>query len=90
MRSAPLPELVVCRVSSSSFHDGDRKRLKRNGGLKEQMGLKTLTSKKALSKAPPQKPLATMSNRAPSCVFTVAALKVSLVIGCRDGSVATP
>ena len=78
------PKLIVRRVSSSSFHDDSRKRLKRNGGLKER------TSKKALSKAPPQKPLATMSNWAPSCVFGVAALKVSLVIGCRDGSVATP
>ena len=46
-------------------------------------GLKTLM---ALSKAPPHKPLATISKRVPSCVFTMAAPKVSVVIGCSVGN----
>ncbi len=49
-------------------------------------GLKTLYVR---SNLPPQKPLAAMSRRAPSCTFEEAPLSVSLVIGCRVGSVQT-
>ncbi len=46
-------------------------------------GLKTLTSKYVRSNLPPQKPLAAMSRRAPSCTFEEAPLSVSPVMGCR-------
>ena len=58
--------------------------------LEGARGLNTLTSKKALSKELPQKPCATISRRAPPCLFVEALLRVSLVTGCSDGSVATP
>ena len=41
-------------------------------------------------KNPPQKPLATISNLASSCLLAVAVLNVSLVMGCSVGSIATP
>ncbi len=44
-------------------------------------GLKILTSKYALSKRPPQKPFAAMSNLAPSSLMAEAPLSVSLVTG---------
>ena len=49
-----------------------------------------MLSKNALSKELPQKQLATTSRRAPFCRFAVVLLNVSLVMGFRDGSVATP
>ncbi len=42
-------------------------------------GLKTLTSKYALSKRPPKKPFAAMSSLAPSSLIAEAPLSVSLV-----------
>ena len=53
-------------------------------------GLKTLTSKKALSKELPQNPWATMSRRAPSFLLVEAPSRDSLVMGCKVGSVETP
>ena len=44
-------------------------------------GLKTLTSKKALSYWPPQKPLAATSNLAPSSVMAEELARVSPVSG---------
>ena len=52
-------------------------------------GLRTLTSKNVFSKWPPQKPSAAMSDLAPMSVMVEASLKVSLVTGCRFGSMVT-
>ena len=52
-------------------------------------GLNTLTSRNILSSLPPQKPLAAMSNLAPSSVFAVRLVIVSVVISCRSGSTLT-
>ena len=57
--------------------------------LDEASGLRTLTSKNVFSKWPPQKPSAAMSDLAPMSVMVVASLKVSLVTGCRFGSMVT-
>ncbi len=50
----------------------------------------TLTSRYVFSKVFPQNPSTTTSRRAPSCLFVEAPSKVSLVTGCRVGSVVTP
>ena len=47
------------------------------------------TSENVLSNRPPQKPLAAMSSRAPSCAFEVAPVRTFPVIGCRSGSMQT-
>lgn len=74
-------------VAHSVFFCGvDRWRLKRSEDSRGQMAL---TSKK-LAKAPPQKPLATISNLASSCLLTVVVLNVLIVMGCSVGSIATP
>ena len=52
-------------------------------------GLKTLTSKKARSWCPPQKPLAATSSLAPSAVRAEALDSISPVTGCRAGSMHT-
>ena len=52
-------------------------------------GLKTLTSKNALSNLLPQKPSAAISNLAPSCLLADAPDSASPVMGCRCGSMAT-
>ena len=52
-------------------------------------GLNTLTSRKVLSKRPPQNPLTAMSSLAPSAVIEVDLVMVSPVSGCRSGSVLT-
>ena len=52
-------------------------------------GLRILTSKNVFSKWPPQKPSAAMSDLAPMSVMVEASLKVSLVTGCRVGSMVT-
>ena len=57
--------------------------------LEGASGLKTLTSKNVFSKWPPQKPSGAMSDLAPMSVMAEASLKVSLITGCRVGSIVT-
>ena len=52
-------------------------------------GLKTRTSKKVLSRRPPQKPFAAMSSLAPSSIIAEAPLRVSPESGCKVGSMQT-
>ena len=52
-------------------------------------GLNTLTSKKVLSKVPPQNPFAAMSSRAPSWRLAEAPVKVLFDTGCNPGSIHT-
>ena len=52
-------------------------------------GFRTLTSKNVFSKWQPQKPSAAMSDLAPMSVMAEASLKVSLVTGCKVGSIVT-
>ena len=59
------------------------------GVLDGASGLRTLTSKNVFSKWPPQKLSAAMSDLAPLSVMVEASLKVSLVTGCRVGSIVT-
>lgn len=48
-----------------------------------------LTSRKVLSKRPPQNPFTAMSSLAPSAVLEVALVRASPVSGCRLGSIIT-
>ena len=57
--------------------------------LEGAIGLKTLTSKNALSYRPPQKPLAAICSLAPSSVTAEAPVMGSPVIGCSVGSMQT-
>lgn len=87
MMNAPPCKFVAHSVFSSGFRGVDRWRLMKNGDSRGQ-NLKHLISKRALSKAPHQKPWATITNL--RSTILLVALNVLLFMGCSVGSIATP